>query len=84
MHLKTLKIIENDFGERKKRNLDLCDDKDGSTEAILLPWRALAFGKFPLISWVTYTYSLDTVGNCHLAVLSLHKQTFGQEPRFDS
>jgi len=77
-------IIENDFWGRKKRNLDLLDDKGGSTEAILLPWRALAYGKFPLISCVTYTYSLDTVGICHPAVLSLHKQTFGQEPRFDS
>ena len=77
-------IIENDFWGRKKRNLDLFDDKGGSTEAILLPWCALAYGKFPLISRVTYTYTLDTVGICHSAVLSLHKQTFGQEPRFDS
>ena len=49
-----------------------------------MPWCALAYGKFPLISRVTYTYTLDTVGICHSAVLSLHKQTFGQEPRFDS
>ena len=77
-------IIENDFGERKKRNLDLFDDKGGSTEAILFPWHTLAYGKFPLISCMTYTYSLDTVVICHPAVLSLHKQTFGQEPRFDS
>jgi hypothetical protein len=33
---------------------------------------------------VTFTYSLDTVGICYSAVQSLHKQTFGQEPRFDS
>ncbi|MEC7281648.1 MAG: hypothetical protein VXU50_06250, partial [Verrucomicrobiota bacterium] len=60
------------------------DDKGGSTEAILLPWRALAYGKFPLISWGTYTCYLGNVGISLLAVLSSHKQTFGQEPRFDS
>ena len=50
-------IIENDFGGRKKRNLDLLDDKGSSIEAILLPWHALGNGKFTLMSWVIYAYS---------------------------
>ena len=61
-----------------KSVVDLFDDKGGSTEAILLPWRS-RLCKFPLISWGTYN-SLDTVGISLLAVLSSHKQTFGQKP----
>ena len=58
MHFNMVLIIENDFWGRKKRNLDLLDDKGGSIEANLFRLRALGNAKFTLISWVIYTYSL--------------------------